>query len=291
MKPLREYSAADWRRLRPLTHLIKTLRYRSVDRRYSRRAPRAGDLAALRNRIQGKKLLVTVAFSDPQVIDWQARLVRRYVPGALYLIADNSPDDASAAAIAGFAAQFGLPYLRLPENPWPSGSRSHGIALNWLWRNLIRPGEPECFGFLDDDLFPTGPDDPFAALAGQDWYGVVRPGGACWFLWAGFCFYRFDGVRHKPLDFGQDWFNGLDTGGGNWRPLYRFTERTAVREAATEFVPFKPGITVVDGPFQWVGLWLHEVGLMGREDLAREKRQAVAALLAPHLNVPERGEA
>ena len=85
------------------------------------------------------------------------------------------------------------------------------------------------------------------------------------------------------MDFGQDWFNGLDTGGGNWRTLYRFVKRSSLREAATEFVPFKPGIAVADGPFQWCGSWLHEVGLMGREDLAREKRQAVAALLAKHL--------
>jgi hypothetical protein len=283
MKPVTAYTAADWLHLRPLTHFIKTQRYRSIDRRYMRRPAPAGDLGALRSLIRGKRLLVTVAFSDAQAVDWQAQLVRRYVPDALYFIADNSPDETAAKAIAATASQHGVPYLRLPVNPWHKGSRSHGIALNWLWQNLIRPGEPEMFGLLDHDLFPTAPDDPFTALVTQDFYGVVRPAGACWFLWAGFCFFRFDRVRDKKLDFGQDWFNGLDTGGGNWRCLYRFADRAALREAATRFAPFKPGITIEDGPIQWVGPWLHEIGMTCREDLTREKRRWIAALLEEHL--------
>ncbi|HEV2694123.1 MAG TPA: hypothetical protein VG347_14605, partial [Verrucomicrobiae bacterium] len=155
MKPLKAYTAADWRRLRPVMHFIKTTRYRIVDRLHMRRPARAGDLIALQHLIRGKKLLVTVAFSDPQVIDWQIRLVHHNMPQALYLIADNSPDEAAAAAIAALSVQHGVPYLRLPANPWHKGSRSHGIALNWLWQNLILPGEPEMFGFLDHDLFPT----------------------------------------------------------------------------------------------------------------------------------------
>jgi hypothetical protein len=284
MKALCDYTAADWLHLRPLTHFIKTQRYRVVDQRYMRCPAPTGDLIALRSLIRGKKLLVTVAFSDAQAIDWQSQLVRRHVPQALYLIADNSPDDNAAAAIAAIAAQQGAPYLRLPANPWHKGSRSHGIALNWLWQNLIRPGEPEMFGLLDHDLFPTAPDDPFAALASQDFYGVVRPAGNCWFLWAGFSFFRFGRVRDKKLDFGQDWFNGLDTGGGNWRSLYRFFDRKSLREATTSFAPFKPGIPVDDGPIQWVGPWLHEIGMMGRADLTREKRAFIGSMLKEHLD-------
>ena len=279
MKAYVDYTFADWRRLRPITHLLKTLRYRMVDHFYMRRPPRTGDVAALRRAICGRQLLVTIAFADPEAIEWQARLLRRNVPHALYMIVDNSPEDGPAAAIAAFAERENILYLRLPENPWKPASRSHGIALNWVWRNIIRPGEPELFGFLDDDLFPTAPDDPFRALSTQDFYGVVRDTGSRWFLWAGFCFYRFDQVKHRPLDFGQDWFNGLDTGGGNWRVLYRCFERAALQEAETVFVPFKPGVEVSDGPLQWCGSWLHEVGLMGKEELAGEKRQVVAGML------------
>ncbi len=283
MKSLAEYTFGDWRRLRPVTHWLKTVRYRATDRRYTRLLPREGDIMALRDAIRGQRLLLTVAYSDPQAIDWQARLIKQYVPTALYLIADNSPDDESATALRALAERDNLLYVRLPQNPWHAGSRSHGIALNWIWRNIIRSGEPERFGLLDDDLFPTAPDDPFAALDRQDFYGVVREAHGRWFLWAGFCFYRFDKVKNRPLDFGQDWFNGLDTGGGNWRVLYRDTDRASLRELETRFVPFKPGVEVQDGPFQWCGVWLHEVGQMGQEELVREKRRVVADLLRPHL--------
>ncbi len=279
IRQLSQYNFDDWRRLRPLTHTVKTLRYRLTDRLYMRRPPRAGDMPTMRQAIRDRKLLTTIAFSDPQAVDWQAQLVRRFVPDVVQLIADNSPDDASAAAVSAVAARRGLHYLRLPANPWHEPSRSHGIALNWVWQNIVLPGEPKAIGFLDDDIFPTEPDDPFANLATQDCYGVVRDAGLRWFLWAGFCFFRFAGVRHLGLDFGQDWFNGLDSGGGNWKALYRRIDRGNIREQQSLFVPFKPGIEVADGPYQWCGPWLHEVGLMGRAELAAEKRQATGLLL------------
>jgi hypothetical protein len=282
-RPLFDYSLADWGRLRPVTHRLKSLRYRLVDRRYRRRPARAGDPAAIARSIAGKKLLTTIAFADAESIDWQARLMAHYLPGIRLLIADNSPDDAAAESIAAVARASGLSYLRLPENPWRGASRSHGIALNWVWHNVVRPGRPEAFGFLDDDIFPTAAEDPFAALETQDFYGVVRPGGSRWFLWAGFCVFRFAAVADKELDFGQDWFKGLDTGGGNWDPLYSRVDRASIREAATDFQPFKAGIDMEEAPLQWCGAWLHEVGIMGRDELKAEKRSAVAAILAPHL--------
>lgn len=280
---MRDYTFADWRRLRPLTHMMKTLRYRLVDALYMRRPPRSGDIGALAAALRGRKVLVTIAFSDVQAIAWQIPLLRHYLPHTLHVIADNTPDDATAARIAAEAERAGVAYLRLPHNPWEAGSRSHGIALNWVWHNLVRRGEPEAFGFLDHDIFPTAAEDPFVPLARQDFYGVLRPAGERWFLWAGYCTFRFDRVRDKPLDFGQDWFVGLDTGGGNWEVLYRHVDRAAFADAPTVFLPFKPGLDVADGPIQWCGAWLHEIGLMGRPELGAEKRAAVAAILAPHL--------
>lgn len=277
---LHEYKSADWVRLRPLTHWLKTRRYRSVDAAYSKLPARtSARLAPLR----GRNVLVTVAFTDPQVIDWQVRLVRHYVPHALHIIADNTPVDRNPEAIAAVAEAHGVPYVALPTNPWHQPSRSHGQALNWIWCNLIRPNEPAAFGFLDHDLFPTAPDDPFAALGTQDFYGLMRPMDPRWFLWAGFCFYRFDAVKTKPLDFGQDWFVHLDTGGGNWDVLYRHVDRNAIRFADTSFFPYRPGVEWKDAPLQWCGTWLHEIGVMGKPDLMADKRRVVAEMLAPHL--------
>ena len=276
---------ADWRRLRPLTETFKTARYRVIDRGYRRRPPAVGDLAAVAQSVRGRKLLVTVAFGDATLVSWQTRLLRHYLPGIRHVIVDNSTTDKTAREIQRTAAEGDAAYLRAPPNPWSgrAASRSHGIALNWTWQNLIKRGEPEAFGFLDHDVFPTSADDPFTLLAFQDIYGVVRQAGARWFLWAGFCMFRFAAVRDKALDFGQDWFIGLDTGGGNWRPLYSQIDRTTLREQPTHLAPFKPGIAIADAPLQWCGTWLHEVGLMGDQRFVTEKRATVAAILAPHL--------
>jgi hypothetical protein len=283
VRPLSEYDLADWRRLRPLLHALKTTRYRLVAARYVRRAAVGPGLPTLARSLTGKRVLTTIAFGDAEVVGWQIQLVRRHVPSTVHVIADNSRDEAAAAQIAAVCGAFDTPYLRLPRNPWRQSSRSHGAALNWVWRNLIRPAAPEAFGFLDHDLFPTAPDDPFAALSKQDCFGLVRTAGPRWYLWPGYCVFRFDRVRDLPLDFGQDWFNGLDTGGGNWRSLYRRLARTELQEAHTTFAPYEPGVDVADAPLQWVGSWLHEVGTMKRPELRGDRREVLRAILAPHL--------
>lgn len=285
-KPLSEYSLADWKRLRPLLHRLKTARYRRIDRRYRSQPAAVGDAAAVAESISGRKALITVAFKDAQAIDWQATLLRHFVPDAIYIIVDNSPADSDAAEIERVAVAHGVAYLRCPPNPWPNSSRSHGIALNWIWHNLIRPGRPAAFGLLDHDLFPTAPDDPFEPLKRQDVYGYVRyaePANGRWFLWAGFTMMRFSAVAGLDLDFGQDWFIGLDTGGGNWAPLYSRLDLDRLEKSPSRFVPYRDGIAKYDGPLQWCGSWLHEVGQMGEPDVMRDKRRVVADILKPHL--------
>jgi hypothetical protein len=287
-KPLSDYTFADWKRLRPLTHRLKTARYGLVDRRYRSKPAAVGDAVAIARSIAGRRVLFTVAYQDPQVIAWQVLLIRHFVPDAIYVIVDNSPDDDKARAIERVATEHGVPYLRAPQNPWGKSSRSHGIVLNWIWHNIVRPGAPEAFGLIDHDLFPTAPDDPFAALARQDIYGYVRYAEPPyprerWFLWAGLTIMRTAAVRDLPLDFGQDWFLGLDTGGGNWRPLYSKLDLAKLEQAPSRFVPYREGIDWKDGPLQWCGTWLHEVGQMGGPDVAADKRRVVADILAPHL--------
>jgi hypothetical protein len=258
-----------------------------IDRRFRQRPPRSGDLKALVRQIKGRRALATIAFNDRQTIAWQSALVRHFVKDVVHFVVDNSTDDLVAAEIAKLARAREIPYVRLPRNPSVAPSRSHGLALNWTWENVFKPGEPHAFGFLDDDIYPTAPHDPFAALSEQGFYGVVRPSvwplEPRWFLWAGFCMFRYSDVGSLDLDFSQDWFCGLDTGGANWDQLYRHVERFSVREQPTEFVAFRDGLRVEDGPLQWCGPWLHAVGLMGKPELASEKAAVVAKILEAHL--------
>lgn len=290
-RPLSEYTFDDWKRLRPLMHRLKTARYRWIDRRYRAQPPVVGDTAAAARLIAGRKVLFTVAYRDPEAIDWQAALVRHFVPGAIYIVVDNSPENAEAKAIEAIAARHGVPYLRAPENPWKKSSRSHGIVLNWIWHTIIRPGAPEAFGLIDHDLFPTKPSDPFAPLSQQSVYGYVRhtePPTGRWFLWAGYTMMKFAAVRDLDLDFGQDWFIGLDTGGGNWDPLYSRLDLDKLAKADSRFLPYRDGIELREGPLQWCDGWLHEVGQMGEPEVMKDKRRVVASILAPHLEAANR---
>lgn len=280
-RTLRDYTWYDWRHLRPLTQTLKTIRYRAVDSLHMRRPARSGDLGALVRSVQDRNVLISIAYCDPQVIAWQVPLVRHYVPNALHVVADNTPDDQPAAAIKDHVERGGAHYLRLPKNPWDTGSRSHGVAMNWVWRNLLRPGAPHAFGFLDHDIFPLESNDPFSVLDEQTFHGLVRRAGPRWFLWAGFCFFRFEAVRNLPLDFGQDWFIGLDTGGGNWRLLYQNADPTRLGLIWPTYSSF--GQESNGAILQWCGSWLHEGGWMWKGDFEPAKREAVASMLAPHL--------
>ena len=124
-----DFTLADWKRLRPVTQTLKTWRYQAIDRLFRRRPARAGDMAAVMRAIRGQDVLATIAFNDAEAIRWQAALIRHYLPRAVHLVIDNSSADGVAADIAALAAIRGLPYLRLPKNPWRAFSRSHGIAL------------------------------------------------------------------------------------------------------------------------------------------------------------------
>ncbi len=284
-KALSEYTLADWKRLRPLAHRLKTARYWLIDRRYRAQPAAVGDAAAVARPIAGRKVLFTVAYQDPQAIDWQAALVRHFVPGALYVVVDNSPQDADAKAIERVCGAHGVSYLRAPPNPWAKSSRSHGIVLNWIWHNVVRPGAPEAFGLLDHDLFPTAPDDPFAPLAKQDVYGYVRftePPTGRWFLWAGFTMMRFAAVRDLELDFGQDWFLGLDTGGGNWGAALQQARSRHAGAGAVALPAVPRGHRAARRPAAMVRRWLHEVGQMGEPEVMADKRRVVADV-APHL--------
>jgi hypothetical protein len=275
-----------------VTHWLKTLRYNAGRKAYVRRPARVAD-AALNDRIRGRRVLVTIAFNDPEAIDMQVQLITRFVANVVHVIADMSMDDDAAAQTAVVAARGNAPYVRLPANPLRrrnQGSRIHGLALDWVWRNVIRPGEPDRFGFIDHDIFPTGPDDPFAMLDRQPVCGSIRVIAPRWFLWAGFSMFRFDAVKDLPLDFSQDWFNGLDTGGANWSVLFSKLDRGKLAFTPTRFEPYKPGADPAKAPIQWCGVWLHEVGSTRREgpaELAADKRRVVKELLAPHLTRSE----
>jgi hypothetical protein len=280
-----EYTRQQWLRLRPVVERYKMGRYARRSAWHVRRRAAAGNAAAVARDIEDRRLLISVAFDDPQLVRWQADLIRHHVHGCVHLIIDNSSDDHAARRIEADAAARGLSYLRFAGNPWSETeySRSHGLAMSWAWHNVVRPGAPEAFGFIDHDLFPTEDADPFAPLSQAPVWGHVLDRGRRWYLWAGFCFFRYEAVKTSNLDFRHDWYADLDTGGFNWHRLYRHLDRDKIPSIAMRPEPALPGRPIKDARFDKLGSWLHECGSGGLRELRAEKRAVLARRLAPLL--------
>ena len=241
MAPRRfSYSRRDWARLRPLSHSFKGAVRSAVDAWYSRKpAADPAEVAHVRQAIAGRTAGVIVAFNAPWAIELQARACRRHLPDMVYAVGDNSSNPDAAAEIRAVCTALDLPYVRLPPNPSRAPSRSHGFAVNWIYRNVIRPAAPRIVALLDHDLFPVQPIDLAAKVADQPVFGLVLPhrfggrvmrsGHTPWYLWPGYLVMDFAQVAPAQPDFRQDWFSGMDTGGMMWRRLYWRLDRSRMR--------------------------------------------------------------
>ena len=172
MLPLAAYTAKDWSRLRPLTLAYRTAARTRQMRRYQAVPP--ADMAgfeAMAAKLHGQPLAISIAFNQPWVIDWQQRFIARNMHDLAYMVADNSSIPAQAAEIERLCAERDVPYVRLPGNPGTSASRSHTLALNWVYERVVKPLDPPIFAFLDHDLFPVVPVAPSRDLDGQPFYG------------------------------------------------------------------------------------------------------------------------
>lgn len=267
MRHLKDYSLKDWSGGAPLFHGARRLRNVVLDRVYAARRVEAQDqvLAAL-EAVRGRFLAVTIAFNLPQAITLLSLGMRETMPDVPLLVCDNSSDPQARQVIASFCAGAGHIYCPLPPvpriSPNVNGSRSHGVALNWVWHNLIRPARPSGFALLDHDLVPLSGEGLAVRLEGQPAYGMVREGGRFggWYLWPGFSLFDFAAVEKLPLDFGTDTPRMLDTGGQNWRVLYRHLSRPQLRMARTLQVWLDDPQTGEAEPFLLVDDWLHVGG-------------------------------
>ncbi|MGE0845028.1 MAG: hypothetical protein AB7L41_02090 [Flavobacteriaceae bacterium] len=203
----------------------KRLRNTLIDRRYSRRP--SPDLAALLTdeRVRSaRNLTVSIAFNDTGTIDLLAEAWNRHVSDSLLIVADNSETEGACEEIRRICAKHGIPYLRLPANPTDHISRSHGHALNWVWRNVIGSLRPAIFGTIDHDCYPVAPFSVAGFVGDLACAGVARldeAGHGNLFLWPVFSFFRLGAPEIARLDFLNARQDYMDTGGANWRLFLR----------------------------------------------------------------------
>jgi hypothetical protein len=262
MRELHQFSPGEWLRLVPLSQALRQGRNDLMLARYRRaRTPALAAFLHEQRKLRGQRIAIVIAFEQPWALDWQLRMAARNLPGTQLLVFDNSRDEEKRRQVRHVCDRHDIPCLGLPSYRTRHVNRSHGMAMSWVYHNVVVPLEPEIFGYLDHDLIPVEPVDVAARLNEQPVFGLANRGNhGHWSLWAGYCFYRYAFTRGKPLNFLYDFSRELDTGGRNWNVLYRPLDRAPIRFAPQEFVPLHPAgqpearkVEIVDRAWVHVG--------------------------------------
>lgn len=183
------------------------------------------------NNNQKSLFLITVAFNDEILIQKQIEAMKEFIKDDNYchIIVDNSSVKAKRKEIVNVCNKQNITYIPVPKIiscriSKISGGFSHGTAMNWAFYNIINVMKPEYFGFIDHDLFPVENYHVISKLYEQDMYGTLRNREKGWYIWAGFCFYKYTFIKDIQLNFSPKVFHSeyFDTGGSNYTRLYQY---------------------------------------------------------------------
>lgn len=167
-----------------------------------------------------KFILITIAFNNAEIIKFQhEKIIENLKDDFVHIVVDNSSMKIVSDKMLEYCNINNIPYVKLPNNTFErSPSKSHGKALNWAYRNIIHKYEPSYFGFIDHDIIPLTETSIVNYIKDKVW-GLIQERDSGWYLWAGFCFYKYDFVKDYKLNFMP--YRGLDTGGSNYRSVYK----------------------------------------------------------------------
>lgn len=206
-----------------------------------------------------------------------------------HLIVDNSPNRCVRKQIKTICEREGVDNVSVPlyidkliSHRLFGNGLSHGAALNWMFYHVLMPNKPERFALLDHDVFPQKAFSLKEKLESRDFYGVERNMGAGWYLWPGWCIFKYDVVEKCKPNFLPVFVDGvyLDSGGGNFKRLYRQYDLNTVPfpEVVTKRVRNTEGLNKHDEIYhgdclQYIDhAWLHLINgancahIPGKED-------------------------
>ncbi len=225
-------------------------------------------------------LIVTIAFNNKDILETQYSYLQENLEDTFdYCIADNSSDKNKAEGIKQFCTKNNISYIKIPANPLTGvrASGSHGVALNWVYRNIIKKYKPTYFGFLDHDIFPLEKTNIIRKMRGG-YYGIIRMRHApYWYFWPGFSFFEYDKFKKYCFDFapyhaGKNGLTFLDTGGANYYTISRKIDRSVLAEAASTLIDLSTGKEWIRGTdtrrtFELIDKsWLHMRQISWREE-------------------------
>jgi hypothetical protein len=238
MRNLTEFSALEWLTLLPAQHALKQARNDAWLAVYKRsRTPELDRFLKNHGDLTDKNIALVIAFEQPWALNWLLRMARKNLSDTAVIVFDNSRSNSKRMEIEEVCKQNQAPYLALPPNPTKHVNRSHGMAMTWVYYNVVRAINPRMFGFIDHDLIPVHKVSMAEKMKHQPVYGLLNVGKLdFWFLWAGYCFFDYEITKGKSINFLYDFSRDLDTGGRNWNSLYRHLDRRRLRSAKSENV-------------------------------------------------------
>lgn len=241
MRELRDYTVREWLRIKPLDHFATQVANDTLQSVFCKLRPKAlGLFLQSAEHLSGKDIGLVIAFENPWVVDLLLKASVRNLTSGTLLIFDNSRRQEARKDISRICHENGIPYLALPPSPTPHPNRSHGMAMTWVFQNVVKVIRPKTFTFIDHDLIPVEK----IALGmfptnKQPFYGAVKVGKwGWWTLWAGYCSYVYSVVKHLRLNFLNDFSRDIDTGGRNWPLLYQYYDWTQMKIAPREKTEF-----------------------------------------------------
>jgi hypothetical protein len=258
-----DFSANEWLRAVPFQYALKQLRNDVWLAFYKRCRPKSL-LPFLKKmeRFKGSNIALVIAFEQPWALDWMLRMAQQNLTDTAVLVFDNSRRTEARLEIERVCRDRGVPYLALPANPTRHVNRSHGMAMTWIFHNVVRAIQPRLFAFLDHDLIPVQKVAFSEKLSEQPFFGFTSFRSWGWSLWAGYCLYNFSSVSGLPLNFLYDFSRGLDTGGRNWPLLYQNYDHRLLRHAESARVAVIDSINKTTIQVQLVDqCWLHIGGI------------------------------
>ena len=273
MRYLTEFSAMEWLKLVPIQHALKQVRNDAWLAIYKNTRPRElSRFLAEHKHLAGKNIALVIAFEQPWTLNWLLRMANRNLADTTVLVFDNSRNGSKRIEIEQVCKQNNAPYLALPANSTTHVNRSHGMAMTWVYHNVVRAITPRIFGFIDHDLIPVCTASLADKLTGQPFYGLLNVGKfGFWSLWAGYCFFDYAATSGKSINFLYDFSRDLDTGGRNWNSLYRQQDRQATRFASFEHVDMKAPSIDNSRSVQFVDRnWLH-IGGVSYNETSRDR--------------------
>ena len=238
MRYLTEFSATEWLKLLPIQYALKQVRNDAWLAIYkNNRANNLRQFLAEYEDLANENIALVIAFEQPWALNWLLQMANRNVSDMTVLVFDNSRNDSKRIEIEQVCKKNKAPYLALPLNPTRHVNRSHGMAMTWVYHNVVRAINPRIFGFIDHDLIPVRKVSIADKLADQPVYGLLNQNKlGFWSLWAGYCFFDYAGTKGKSINFLYDFSRDLDTGGRNWKSLYRDLDRRQLRVATSDSV-------------------------------------------------------